>query len=42
MEEKGGRLDESNGACVDLSMNPEENVVHGSIDFTGMEDFVLC
>jgi hypothetical protein len=40
VEEKGSRLVKSNGACIDLSMDPAVNVVHGVIDITGMEDFI--
>jgi hypothetical protein len=35
MEEKGSRLVESNGACVELGTNPAVNVVHGAVDITG-------
>jgi hypothetical protein len=40
MEEKGSRLVESNGACLELGTNPVVNVVHGWIDIAGIEDFV--
>jgi hypothetical protein len=40
MEEKGSRLVESNGACIDLGSNMTVNVVHGSINVNGMEGFV--
>jgi hypothetical protein len=40
MEEKGSRLVESNGACVELGTNTAVNVVHGSVDVTGVKDFV--
>jgi hypothetical protein len=38
VEEKGSRLVEAKGACIDLSMNAI--VVHGSIDVAGMEEFI--
>jgi CTP-dependent riboflavin kinase len=34
MEEKGSRLVESNGACIELGMNSAVNVVHGAVDVT--------
>jgi hypothetical protein len=40
VEEEGSRLVKSNGACVNLGMNSTVNVMHGSIDVAGMEDFL--
>jgi hypothetical protein len=40
MEEKGSRLVESNGACIELGTNPAVNAVHGAVDVTGVKDFI--
>jgi hypothetical protein len=40
MEKEGSRRVESNWACIELCTNTAVNVVHGSVDVTGMKDFV--
>jgi hypothetical protein len=40
VEDEGSRLVEADGACIELGTNTAVNVMHGSIDIAGMEDFV--